>query len=223
MRWSGDKRSRLPSLATAIALVALVLAMSGFAVAATSSGGGGVIHGCVVKAGEEKGLLRVVGGSSCPEGQRSIAFDKAGPRGPAGPAGQVGPPGERGSAGAAATNLAPPPLEAIHFVGAPGEPGFEPGAGNAGSTSVPKAGFYKDQLGIVHIQGEVKANQRIFVLPEGFRPSNQVCASAPAFKSGASVFVTNRVCVNPAGLVLNDRGEGTEFIALNALAYRVDN
>lgn len=223
MRWSGDRRSPLPSPATAIALVALVLATSGFAVAATSSGGGGAIHGCIVKAGQEKGLLRVVGGTSCPKGQRAITFDKIGPRGPAGPVGPAGQAGELGAPAAPSADSSQQPLEAIHFVGAPGEPAFEPNAGNAGGTSVPKAGFYKDQLGFVHIQGEVKANQRIFVLPEGFRPANQVCVSAPAFKSGASVFVTNRVCVNPAGLVDNDRGEGTEFIALNALTYRVDN
>jgi hypothetical protein len=222
VRWSGDKRSRRPSPATAIALAALVFAMSGFAVAATSSGGGGVIHGCVVKAGEEKGLLRVVSGGKCPEGQRPIAFAKAGRPGPVGATGPAGAPGAPGAAGAAATNPALPPLEAIHFVGAPGEPGFEPGAGNA-APGAPKAGFYKDQLGFVHIQGEVKAGQRIFVLPEGFRPASQVCASAPAFKAGASAFVTDRVCVNPAGLVDNDRGEGTEFIGLGALAYRVDN
>lgn len=212
-RLSGDKRLWRPAPGTAIALLALVLAMSGFAVAAKNSGGGGVIHACVVKGGEEKGLLRVVNGTKCPKGQRAITFNQKGPAGPA---------GERGAPGAAAANPSLSPLEAVHFIGSPGEPGFESGAGN--SSGGTRAGFYKDQLGIVHVQGEVDASVtgQIFVLPAGFRPADQICTSASAFNSSAT-FVVNRVCVNPAGNISNAQGPGTQYISLNAITFRADN
>ncbi|MBS1677105.1 MAG: hypothetical protein JST08_06950 [Actinobacteria bacterium] len=222
LRLPGVERLRRPSPGTVIALVALVAAMSGAAVAATNSGRG-VIHACVVKSGKEKGLLRIVSGSKCRKGQQPLTFNQTGPVGPAGPAGPtgpVGPAGERGAAGAAATDPTLPPLEAVHFVGTSGEPKFEAGAGN--TSGVGKAGFYADQLGIVHLMGEVSGTGTIFTLPPAFRPAHQVCTSASAFKSGLT-FVTNRVCVTPAGLVVNDRGEGNEYLSLNALTYRPDN
>jgi hypothetical protein len=70
-----------------------------------------------------------------------------------------------------------PPLEATHLIGAPGEPVFEGGATNFGSTSginTQPAGFYKDHDGTVHLQGLIKtgpAPGAIFSLPAGFRPA----------------------------------------------------
>jgi hypothetical protein len=115
-----------------------------------------------------------------------------------------------------------PALEAVHFIGAPGEPTFELSAGN--SSGGTRAGFYKDQLGIVHLQGEVNATAGggIFILPAGFRPADQVCTSASAFNP-STVFVINRVCVNPVGNVDNSQGTGTQYISLNALTFRADH
>jgi hypothetical protein len=67
-----------------------------------------------------------------------------------------------------------PPAESWHEVGAPGEPVFQNGWEDVGPGNIP-AGFYKDQLGIVHLRGAVKApsssEQSIFKLPPGFRPT----------------------------------------------------
>jgi hypothetical protein len=70
-----------------------------------------------------------------------------------------------------------PPLEGTHLIGAPGEPAFESGATNFGSTSginTQPAGFYKDHDGTVHLQGLIKTGPAVgamFSLPAGFRPA----------------------------------------------------
>jgi hypothetical protein len=79
---------------------------------------------------------------------------------------------------AVANSLAP--VEAIHVIGAPGQPSFENGSSNfteAGLDLAP-AGFYKDHEGIVHLEGAVKVGKNgsaslvpAFTLPVGFRPA----------------------------------------------------
>jgi hypothetical protein len=71
------------------------------------------------------------------------------------------------------------PLEAVHLVGAPGEPPFENGAHNIGSTgpfSLNPVGFYKDREGIVHLQGAAETGKTppgfVFTLSPGFRPAS---------------------------------------------------
>jgi hypothetical protein len=70
------------------------------------------------------------------------------------------------------------PMEATHIVGNPGEPQFENGAHNLGSTgpfSLNPVGFYKDHDGIVHLQGIAETGSGgpafVFTLPPGFRPA----------------------------------------------------
>ncbi len=69
-----------------------------------------------------------------------------------------------------------PPAEPVHLIGAPGEPGFANGATNApnelSGLSFPRAGFYKDAFGIVHLEGVVKAGGTpvIFTLPPATVP-----------------------------------------------------
>src|SRR6185312_7091366 len=51
-----------------------------------------------------------------------------------------------------------PPAEPTHFVGAPGEPGFEAGSTNVGilpetSARLNNVGFFKDHEGLVHLEG----------------------------------------------------------------------
>lgn len=67
------------------------------------------------------------------------------------------------------------PLEAPHFVGDSGQPGFENGASNfpgAEGINFGRASFYKDHEGIVHLEGVVATGSGsvIFTLPSGFRP-----------------------------------------------------
>jgi hypothetical protein len=198
--------SRLsPTLA--ISVVAVVLAMSGWTLAATNgAGGSGSINGCVVKKGPGKGTLRVVARAICPKGSRLIVFNREGPVGPPGPAGAP---------------AALPPLEAVHFVGAAGEPAFEGDSKNT-EASTP-AGFFKDQLGIVHLRGtvDVGVGENAFRLPPAFQPPNQVCFSVPGFKAGATVFVTNRLCVfGGSGEVRNSRGEAVTYISIDGIEFR---
>lgn len=67
--------------------------------------------------------------------------------------------------------------EALHLVGAAGEPAFQNAWINrVGSGSNNPAGFYKDSMGRVYVQGEISSGTNtsaitIFTLPAGYRPS----------------------------------------------------
>jgi hypothetical protein len=67
------------------------------------------------------------------------------------------------------------PPEALHAVGAPGQPPFLTGWKNEGFGTA-GAAFYKDHEGIVHLQGNVAPvasptfPAHVFVLPPGYRP-----------------------------------------------------
>jgi hypothetical protein len=70
------------------------------------------------------------------------------------------------------------PLEAVHVVGAPGEPQFENGSTSFvkdGPFTYPPVGFYKDHEGIVHLEGFANVDTgpgyvSVFTLPPGYRP-----------------------------------------------------
>jgi hypothetical protein len=70
------------------------------------------------------------------------------------------------------------PLEAPHFVGDGGQPGFEEGWHNIGTEGSPltygRVEFYKDHEGIVHLEGVAKSGEGpfVFTLPSGFRPAS---------------------------------------------------
>src|SRR5215218_270765 len=81
--------------------------------------------------------------------------------------------------------------EAYHEVGTPGEPPFKNGATNFGS-GFSTAAFFKDNDGIVHLKGTVKAKQAlqgkvVFTLPSAYRPSQILDIGVIA--SGATGFV----------------------------------
>jgi hypothetical protein len=88
------------------------------------------------------------------------------------------------------------PLEAVHLVGAPGEPPFESGSHNLGSTgpfNLNPVGFYKDHEGIVHLQGIAEGGKSsptfVFTLPAGFRPAAGKALLFEQFsESGAIIF-----------------------------------
>lgn len=61
--------------------------------------------------------------------------------------------------------------EAVRTVGAAGEPGFESGFDAVGKGSL-LPGFWKDSLGVVHLQGTLTGGPGIaFTLPTSFRPA----------------------------------------------------
>jgi hypothetical protein len=88
------------SYANVAATLALVLAMSGGAVAATGGfTSAGKLQACV---NQEGGLKLVKSGKRCKKGQSSISWNEVGPRGPAGSQGPAGSAGAAGTPGAAA-------------------------------------------------------------------------------------------------------------------------
>jgi hypothetical protein len=76
-------------------VVAIVLAASGFAVAAIPSGG--VIHGCFAK---RTGALRVIGSRKhCARGEQALSWNQQGKPGLPGQQGKPGLPGQQGAQG----------------------------------------------------------------------------------------------------------------------------
>lgn len=64
-------------------------------------------------------------------------------------------------------------LEAVHVIGAPGQPAFENGCTNFGG-GFQTGGFYKDPFGVVHLLGYLTGcaeGSSVFTLPAGFRPT----------------------------------------------------
>jgi hypothetical protein len=84
-----------PSPALLVAIVALVAAAGGFAVASIPSGNG-TVHACYQK---ENGQLRVVdkdANQACRPSERALTLNQRGPTGPTGPRGPAGPAGPPG-------------------------------------------------------------------------------------------------------------------------------
>jgi hypothetical protein len=86
---------RRPSPALIISIIALVLGMGGFAVAAIPDSSG-VLHGCYKK---KKGTLRLVSGSKCKKSEKSVSWNQKGQAGANGAAGAKGDKGDKGDAG----------------------------------------------------------------------------------------------------------------------------
>jgi pilus assembly protein FimV len=93
-----DGIGRHLSYANVAATLALVLAMSGGAIAATGGfSSGGKLQACV----SEGGIMRLAkAGQKCKKGQTEIAWNQTGPDGPKGTPGAAGAPGTAGAAGA---------------------------------------------------------------------------------------------------------------------------
>jgi hypothetical protein len=99
------------------------------------------------------------------------------------------------SADVAASLQAP---EAVHIIGAPGEPAFQNSWTNGGGFGE-SAGFFRDHEGIVHLQGNVHGGTTgsvIFQLPAGYRPANDkvlrfaaVCTCVETDPQGGQVSV----------------------------------
>lgn len=82
-----------------------------------------------------------------------------------------------GTADSATTAAGLTPPEPVHLVGAPGEPAFVGGAKNVGLEYTP-LGFWKDRECVVHLQGTILAasGKGVFRLPEADRPAERVLA-----------------------------------------------
>jgi hypothetical protein len=131
-------------------------------------------------------------------------------------------------------NTIPAP-EATHLVGAPGEPPFENGSQNVGvveGTKFNSVGFFKDQEGLVHLEGVAKIGTSsaivvsVFTLPPGFRPPQGTILVVPhsgieAENPSASAIIggTNTLI---SGLDLSGKVVGSEgkIMSLDGYTYR---
>lgn len=107
---------------------------------------------------------------------------------------------------------------AVHVVGAAGEPPFLSGTTNYGSTSglaLPVASFLKDHDNIVHLEGVVKAGEggpfpgTLFQLPVGFRPPSGTIVLLEENEqifiiAGSNVVIEGQ---DISGLILTEAGE----------------
>ncbi|MDX6586199.1 MAG: hypothetical protein QOI31_672 [Solirubrobacterales bacterium] len=115
------------------------------------------------------------------------------------------------------------PTEALHEIGAPGEPAFGNGAEgdclwSDGGVVNSEVGFYRDVSGRVHLSGvaavedgpqgdgacmdgpsEQMEDMRAFTLPAGYRPSGPEQFFTGSFAHGASVVVNGTDEINIAG------------------------
>ena len=71
--------------------------------------------------------------------------------------------------------------EPFRIVGAPGEPPFQNGWENNNVAGNAPVAFYKDPIGVVHLQGDAEntatGQSTVFTLPPGYRPSAQLLFS----------------------------------------------
>jgi len=113
-----------------------------------------------------------------------------------------------------AENLAAP--EAVHFVGAPGEPSFESGFEDNIGTA--RLGFYKDRQCVVHFVGDVKGSSGfpVFTLPAADRPAEESLAAIGV--GGPNVgnleLRTNGLVVPYSG------GSGTQVYGFAGLSFK---
>lgn len=118
--------------------------------------------------------------------------------------------------------------EPWHVVGASGQPNFTDSCWinyNFGGTPFNEAGFYKDQVGIVHLRGLVSpwcagrngAGEVIFTLPAGYRPAE---IEVQATISNNAI---NRINVRPNGEVVPELAIGPgslTWISLDGISFR---
>ncbi|HEX5525735.1 MAG TPA: hypothetical protein VFX44_00890 [Solirubrobacterales bacterium] len=122
------------------------------------------------------------------------------------------------------------PLEPVHVVGAPGEPGFENGSTNFAVPGVQfnPVGFYKDHDGIVHLQGVAVVGKSgsgivsIFTLPPGFRPAaGHLVVFEQTLEDAAIIGGSNTVL---EGFDLSGKvsGEEEELSNLDGITFRAE-
>lgn len=102
-------------------------------------------------------------------------------------------------------------IETPHVVGDSGEPAFSGTWVNYDTSTYRGARFWKDPMGIVHVEGLIKdgtINTTAFVLPEGYRPG--VALIWPAYTSTG----VGRLDIAATGNVLPVSG-GTGYFSIN--------
>jgi hypothetical protein len=124
------------------------------------------------------------------------------------------------------------PMEATHIVGAPGEPGFEGGSHNVGSSGplgLNSVGFYKDHDGVVHLQGIAETGKAtiggvasVFTLPPGFRPAPGKALIFEIVDEGGTIIVGSNTFFEGdlSGRVL---GGEENLVVLDGITFRAES
>jgi hypothetical protein len=177
---------RLPSPALVISVIALVVAVGGGAYAIGAAGNQTIkkiVNKQIAKRAPNLTVKHARTADSAASANSAKAADTAQLADSAKTAGSA----TTASAATNAQNLAPP--EAVHLIGAPGEPAFENGAANGLTLSHKPAGFYKDRQCVVHLQGTVSAKSggglSSFTLPPAYRPSPWVLGAVAVLDTTA--------------------------------------
>jgi hypothetical protein len=114
--------------------------------------------------------------------------------------------------------------EDVHLAGTVGEPSFQNGWHNFDPSTSSAAGFFKDALGIVHLQGTILTpvannGSTAFTLPQGYRPAKLLFL--PIAGSGP---IAANLILQPDGQLKPGCGAGVVvncFVGLDGLAFRV--
>lgn len=221
-------RFRLPSPAMAVALLALFVALGGSSYAALKINSGQIVNNSVRSKDLRNNDVRSRDVRNNGLTGTDVNEDTLGTVPNANTAGSAGTAASAGTAtnasnanalgGVAPEGYVRAPTEAVRLVGTPGNPSFEAGFTNHGIGA--PAGFFKDQFGVVHLQGDVDppgAANRIFTLPPGYRPDHPG-AAGPQFVVRADGDV-GVVEVRSDGSV-NALNSHSNHLSINGLTFR---
>jgi hypothetical protein len=121
------------------------------------------------------------------------------------------------------------PAEPTHLVGAPGQPPFENGGRNfiEGFKTNP-IGFYKDQEGIVHLQGWAITGtgtglSSLFTLPPGYRPATGTVMIMSPLSGVTALIGGSGASLGGFNLDGKVAGEEEEVIVLDGITYRAES
>ncbi|HEX5526377.1 MAG TPA: hypothetical protein VFX44_04145 [Solirubrobacterales bacterium] len=119
------------------------------------------------------------------------------------------------------------PPNAVHVIGAAGEPGFQGGTTNYGTESgltLPGASFLKDHDNVVHLEGVVKTGSggtlggEIFQLPPGYRPPSGQIVVLEA--SGRTIIIAgSNVSIGGFDISGEVIGEEEEAVILTGVSF----
>lgn len=184
-------RRRL-SYANIAATLALILATSGGAIAATGGfASGGKLQACV----SEEGAIRLLrSGKHCRHGEKTIAWSEAGPTGPAGVPGAPGTPGAAGAKGEEGRKGADGESPNVKWAAISKE--GEITASHGGVVAAAESGEHY----VVAFNQDI-TNCAILATPNG--PSNVKAAIISAVRAGTEVQVYSAFAGGGSGLALN--------------------
>lgn len=113
-------------------------------------------------------------------------------------------------------------VEQPHVVGDIGEPAFQNGWSNYDTTAFRGARFWKDPMGIVHVEGLVKggtapgAGITIFALPAGYRPGIGLIFAVDSNSAHG------RADIAPTGEIVARIGNAA-YMSLNGISFKQEN